>query len=75
MSDHRPVTATFQVQVTSIDPSLFSVVEAQAQSKIKSILKKEMEREQKFFLVGYFMISEEESRELLSSKPFADYFP
>jgi hypothetical protein len=75
MSDHRPVSASFDVPIRKIDHLRFLQIEAECEQKLQSVLQDIVHDERLDFMSAYFLIPRVQAEELLRSKPFHDYFP
>lgn len=75
MSDHRPVSASFDIPIRKIDHLRFLQIEAEAEQKLQDTLKDVVYEERLDYMCAYFLIPKSQAEELLRSKTFHEYFP
>lgn len=75
MSDHRPVSGHFTVNVSSIVAEKMQISQSVSQQRVTASLQKLVDFEQQQFMMAFFKIEKGQVEELLASQPFYNYFP
>lgn len=75
MSDHRPVSAAFNVYVSTLSPEKLQAAQSDCKEKVTTVLQRFVDFEQQQFMMSFFKIDQNQVVELLSSQSFEKYFP